>query len=485
MDRIGQQAETHPLLLVPARRRRRADHPPARPGAPAAAARTPRSSARTRRSSRTTGTTGRLLDLYNEKAGILDGDADAEVDLASYAYQIWKNAIDADPTLEKTIADLPDVVYSTRAHAPTAAQPQGVLVYMRTADGNDALAWVDEHGQQRHRSRSSRSCAAAECPPDTPALARHARAPRAGAARAWRIMVAEEQAVGGQLGRPSGARFRTYERLKQLRRSRAGHALRHRASCAARSTTSTASRCCQSATDTLNRQLQAPASPMKTWPTASSPARRRPALHRPGRREQRTSRRSSARSACFRGEGNNFMFDEERVRSYIKGFAFGPLFSELGWDNFGFQLELPLGISNARQYDIDGAIYDLHPVAHKRGFQVFTCSPSVGSTIPPYATRMKIDRALTKTAREHLIIYLDRQVDDIPTTQTWQWVIREHNKPITARDEHSNEINLPRYFWTSRAFEFPLSILRSISRSRMYLNVIDKSSCGSRHESLL
>lgn len=128
------------------------------------------------------------------------------------------------------------------------------------------------------------------------------------------------------------------------------------------------------------------------------------------------------------------MFDEEQVRSYIKGFAFGPLFNELGWDNFGFQLELPLGISNARQYDVDGATYTLHPVAHKRGFQIFTCSPGAGNTIPPYATRMKIDRSLTKTAREHLIIYLDRELDDMPTTQMWQWVIREHDKPITARD---------------------------------------------------
>jgi hypothetical protein len=37
-----------------------------------------------------------VVDLYNEKAGILDGDDDTEVDLASYAYQIWKNAADAD-----------------------------------------------------------------------------------------------------------------------------------------------------------------------------------------------------------------------------------------------------------------------------------------------------------------------------------------------------------------------------------------------------
>jgi len=31
-----------------------------------------------------------IRDLFTEKAGILDGDEETEVDLASYAYQIWK-----------------------------------------------------------------------------------------------------------------------------------------------------------------------------------------------------------------------------------------------------------------------------------------------------------------------------------------------------------------------------------------------------------
>ena len=53
----------------------------------------------------------KLLDLYNEKAGILDGEDETEVDLASYAYQIWKNAIDRYPELQKTIPALPPVVY--------------------------------------------------------------------------------------------------------------------------------------------------------------------------------------------------------------------------------------------------------------------------------------------------------------------------------------------------------------------------------------
>ena len=38
-----------------------------------------------------------VRDLFTEKAGILDGDADTEVDLGSYAFQIWKNAIDQRP----------------------------------------------------------------------------------------------------------------------------------------------------------------------------------------------------------------------------------------------------------------------------------------------------------------------------------------------------------------------------------------------------
>src|SRR4029079_6459771 len=46
-----------------------------------------------------------IRDLYSEKAGILDGDDEGEVDLASYAYQIWKNAIDADPALQEIVEE--------------------------------------------------------------------------------------------------------------------------------------------------------------------------------------------------------------------------------------------------------------------------------------------------------------------------------------------------------------------------------------------
>ena len=153
-----------------------------------------------------------VLDLYNEKAGILDGDDDTEVDLASYAYQIWKNAITRDPSLQRIVPELPPVAYATKAHFPSARAPQGVLLYVRTGEGNDALTWVDQQGNSVTESQFE-ILRAAECAPATPALPRqeqHHLLVQKGVE--W--IAAEERRVGGQLGRPSGARFRSYERLK-------------------------------------------------------------------------------------------------------------------------------------------------------------------------------------------------------------------------------------------------------------------------------
>ena len=154
-----------------------------------------------------------ILNLYHERAGILDGDPDGEVDLASHAYQIWKNATSADPRLEKAVADLPDVVFSSRQHTPIAQRPEGVLVFMRTVDGNDALAYVDREGRSITESQLE-ILSAAECRPDTPAQPHHENHHQL-VVEGVRHVVREEKRVGGQLGRPSGARFRTYTRLKQ------------------------------------------------------------------------------------------------------------------------------------------------------------------------------------------------------------------------------------------------------------------------------
>jgi len=153
-----------------------------------------------------------VLDLYNENAGILDGDLDTEVDLASLAYQIWKNATEDDPKLKRIIPSLPSVVFSSREHIPREGKPEGVLVYMRTGEGNDALAWIDEKGKSVTESQFE-ILKAAECKPYTASVQRHENH-HALVKSGVDIIIEEERTVGGQLGRPSGARFRTYERLK-------------------------------------------------------------------------------------------------------------------------------------------------------------------------------------------------------------------------------------------------------------------------------
>ena len=160
-------------------------------------------------------------DLFTEKAGILDDPEDNEVDLASLAYQIWKNACDADPSLRKTIPDTANVVFSTKALSTVPPKPpgssgprptSGVMVYVRTAAGNDALAWVDEEGRAVTESQHEILRAAA-CEPSTPTLPRlpaHHALVQGAVTRVQK----EHDSSGGQLGKRTGARRRLYERLK-------------------------------------------------------------------------------------------------------------------------------------------------------------------------------------------------------------------------------------------------------------------------------
>ncbi len=174
-----------------------------------------------------------VRDLFTEKMGILDDPDDDEVDLSSLAYQIWKNACDADPGLKKSIPDMANVVFSTKSAIPQSdkslASPvasthdsflltpnspltSGVMVYVRTADGNDALAWVDEQGRTVTESQHAILRAAA-CEPATPALPRLA-AHHTLVQQAVAGIQTEHATTGGQLGKPASARRRVYERLK-------------------------------------------------------------------------------------------------------------------------------------------------------------------------------------------------------------------------------------------------------------------------------
>lgn len=153
-----------------------------------------------------------IKDLYNEKAGILDDEDDKEVDLASYAYQIWKNALDKDPSLQKTIPELPNVLYATRPSVKK--EEQGVIVYTKTFDDNDILALVNTKGEIVTQSQFA-IIKTAECTPDTKALEKILNHHKL-VEKAVDHIKENESKIGGQLGKKTGARYRAYMILSRF-----------------------------------------------------------------------------------------------------------------------------------------------------------------------------------------------------------------------------------------------------------------------------
>lgn len=108
-----------------------------------------------------------LRDMFSEKSGVLDDEDDAEVDLSSQAYQIWKSATDARPELKQIIPNLQNMIYSTRT-VENALQ-EGVITYARTANDFDLLTWLNPDGEFITQSQK-RILDALRCSADTPAV---------------------------------------------------------------------------------------------------------------------------------------------------------------------------------------------------------------------------------------------------------------------------------------------------------------------------
>ena len=156
-----------------------------------------------------------ISDLYNEKSGIFDDEEeDSEVDLASYAYQIWKNATDARPELKKIIPALPNVVFSTKTSTATNDR-NSVIVYTRTKNDNDVLSWMDENHNVITNSQFKILKAAActyDCPPLERMELHHEIVKQA------MIKVSEDEysSSTGTLGRKTGIKYRAYMVLQRF-----------------------------------------------------------------------------------------------------------------------------------------------------------------------------------------------------------------------------------------------------------------------------
>src|SRR5579883_337561 len=116
-------------------------------------------------------------------------------------------------------------------------------------------------------------------------------------------------------------------------------------------------------------------------------------------------------------------FDRTAAQDTLRRFEFRKLFIEqLGWDQLAVA---PIDLQ------VDGQSCRLIPVAQKRGVQVFEGRSEDGVSMPAYQVRQKIERELTKRAREHLVVFADaaRQA------QVWQWVSRGKGQPTAYREE--------------------------------------------------
>jgi superfamily II DNA or RNA helicase len=162
-----------------------------------------------------------LHDLYAEKKGMMDEDNEDDVDLGSWAYHIWQEAVAADPALLARITTLPDVVLSTRAlPAQEASSPNGVAVFVRTAQENEMLVWVNAQGEMITQSQQ-RILKALQCNAEEPTLERltdHHALVRSGLEHVQK----NEDAIGGQLGKKNGARYQIYNRMVQYHTAQQG-----------------------------------------------------------------------------------------------------------------------------------------------------------------------------------------------------------------------------------------------------------------------
>lgn len=110
------------------------------------------------------------------------------------------------------------------------------------------------------------------------------------------------------------------------------------------------------------------------------------------------------------------------IRTHLRNFDLRTLFvEELGWDHGGADTIVDAGEQS----------FALEAVAHKRGMVAYQFVATSETTFPEHATRRKIEKAVAKEVREHIIVYATHDL----TEQSWQWVKREPGQPDRHRSE--------------------------------------------------
>ena len=110
-----------------------------------------------------------LIDLYNEKSETLEKEMADDIDLSSFALEIWNKGKKKDPTLEEKVKNMPDVVHSSK-EIGKPNQSEGVLLFAKSHI-NNYLLYLNEEGKSIKEDQMS-ILKIAECQPDTKPLKR-------------------------------------------------------------------------------------------------------------------------------------------------------------------------------------------------------------------------------------------------------------------------------------------------------------------------
>ncbi len=112
--------------------------------------------------------------------------------------------------------------------------------------------------------------------------------------------------------------------------------------------------------------------------------------------------------------------DRNKVRKCLEDFALQSLFiDELGWDHGGVDEKIPVADKT----------FVLEAIAQKRGMVAYQCVAESEDAFPDYPTRQKIEKAVTKNVREHLIVYAPPERE----MHYWQWVKRQPGQSDRTR----------------------------------------------------
>ena len=154
-----------------------------------------------------------LVDLYNEKSQTLQQEIGEDIDLSSFALEIWNKGIKQDPSLERTIKGMPDVVHSSKATYKD--QKEGVLLFAKSYVHNYLLC-LNEKGEIALEDQMA-VLKMTKCHPDTKPLKRaehHHTIVKAGLELIYKDL--NQLSLSNRLGTRRHPRRKLFERLEKL-----------------------------------------------------------------------------------------------------------------------------------------------------------------------------------------------------------------------------------------------------------------------------